>query len=320
MILVTGATGFVGAEVCRQLTAQGLHFKAAKRKTSVVPDFLLNHQNILWFDADLNDFDVLETLFVGVTKVYHCAALVSFDNALRTKLFKVNIEGTANIVNLCLQNKVRLLHVSSVAALGESKNKDLITEEDYFSPTAKTHAYGLSKYESEMEVWRGVAEGLDAVIVNPSVIIGAEAAKKGSGAIFQLIKNGLRFYTSGGAGFVAVQDVVKNMLFLMESNISGERFILSAENYTYQKLFSEIAIAFHQKPPTKKAQPWLLEIIWRLAFVASFITQKPSMLTKYTVKISLKKSFYSNAKILNTSGLVFGNINQSILEICSKYD
>ena len=197
MILVTGGTGFLGSELIKQLTDSGLAVRALKRKTSSIPSIIDNNPLIDWFEADINEPATLEDAFVGITKVFHCAAFVSFNPKDKKQLFHVNIEGTSNLVNLCIENDCRLLHVSSVAALGNAKKGKQITEQDFWEYDAKAHAYGLSKYEGEMEVWRGITEGLDAVIVNPSVIIGKNAGFEGSGAIFKLVKGGFPFYTDG---------------------------------------------------------------------------------------------------------------------------
>lgn len=318
MILVTGATGFLGAELIHQLTGQGIKLRALKRRHSVIPDLIKDNHQIEWVIADLNDFSDLEDAFEGVDKVYHCAALVSFNPKDKAKLLRVNIEGTSNIVNLCAAFGVRLLHVSSVAALGNAKKGALITENDLWEYDAKAHSYAISKYEGEMEVWRGIAEGLDAVIVNPSVIIGAGAGFSGSGAIFKLVKDGLAYYTRGATGFVDVSDVAKCMIALMNSTETAERFTISAENYYYKQLFEEIAMGYGVKAPAKEAKPWMLAIAWRAAKLASLFTGKPAALTADAARSSLNKSLYSNEKIKETIGITFKPLTQSIKEICRQ--
>ncbi|RYE28689.1 MAG: NAD-dependent epimerase/dehydratase family protein, partial [Sphingobacteriaceae bacterium] len=240
MILVTGATGFLGSEVCRQLILAGKNsIRCTKRTASKIPEILIPHQHkITWVEADLLEIDALKEALQGVTQVYHCAALVSFDPSLKKKLIQNNVEGTANLVNLCVEKGIRLLHVSSIAAVGEGKPGELINENHHLEETPKENAYAISKYESEMEVWRGIAEGLDAVIVNPSLIIGKNAGKQGTGQIFETVRKGLKFYTSGSCGLVDVEDVAKTMILLMESQISNERFIINAENWSYKTLFT----------------------------------------------------------------------------------
>lgn len=316
MILVTGATGFLGAELIHQLTGQGTKLRALKREHSVIPDLIKNNPLIEWVIADINDFSTLDTAFENIRQVYHCAAMISFDPRDKAKLLKVNIEGTSNIVNLCVEHQARLLHVSSVAALGNAKKGQLITEKDFWEYDSKAHSYAISKYEGEMEVWRGIAEGLEAVIVNPSVIIGGSAGFEGSGAIFKLVKEGLSFYTKGATGIVDVQDVAKSMITLMNSEITEERFTISAENYNYQRFFGEIAKGFGVKAPAKEAKPWMLGLAWRAAKLASLFTGKPAALTSDAARSSLNESLYSNKKIIDTIGITFKPLDQSVAETC----
>ncbi|TKC07570.1 NAD-dependent epimerase/dehydratase family protein [Pedobacter frigoris] len=319
MILVTGATGFLGAELIHQLTEQGLKVRGLKREHSVLPALIKDNSLVEWVVADINDLSALDDAFEGISQVYHCAALVSFNPKDKTKLLKINIEGTSNVVNLCAEYNARLLHVSSVAALGNpKKGASLITEKDFWEYDSKSHSYAISKYEGEMEVWRGIAEGLDAVIVNPSVIIGPGAGFEGSGAIFKLVKQGLSFYTRGATGIVDVADVAKSMILLMNSKESGERYTISAENYHYQQFFGEIAKGFGVKAPAKEARPWMLGIAWRAAKLASMFTGKPAALTSDAARSSLNESLYSNEKIKHTTGIAFKPLKQSIEEVCER--
>ena len=269
MILVTGGTGFLGAELLKQLTDRGLAVRALRREKSKIPALIQHNTLIEWFNADINEPATLEEAFENVTQVYHCAAFVSLSSKHKKQLFHVNIDGTSNLVNLCMEHNCRLLHVSSVAALGIAKKDNQITEKNFWEYDSKAHAYGLSKYEGEMEVWRGINEGLNAVIVNPSIIIGKNAGFEGSGAIFKLVKDGFSFYTNGASGFVAVEDVAKSMILLMDAEVSGERYIISAGNLHYKDLFTEIANGFGVKAPTKEAKPWMLGLAWRALKLAS---------------------------------------------------
>lgn len=316
MILVTGATGFLGAELIRQLTGQQFKVRALKRSTASIPQLIKDNPLIEWHIADINEPETLVDAFEGVTQVYHCAAFISFDPKDKAKLLKVNIEGTANIVNLCLDYNARLVHVSSVAALGNAKKGEQITEKDFWEYDPHVHSYAISKYEGEMEVWRGIAEGLDAVIVNPSVIIGKNAGFMGSGAIFKLVKDGLKFYTDGATGIVDVEDVAKCMILLMNSEITGERYTLSADNLNYKDFFAEIAQGFAIKAPSTEAKPWMLGIAWRAAKLASLFTGKAPVLTKDAARSSFNHSYYSNAKISNAVQINFKPLKASIKEVC----
>jgi len=315
MILVTGGTGFLGSELIKQLTDKALQVRAIRRENSSIPKLLQNNPLIEWVIADINEPAALEDAFANVTQVFHCAAYVSLNSKHKKQLFHVNIDGTSNVVNLCMEYNCRLLHVSSIAALGEAKKGKLISEKDFWEYDAKAHAYGLSKYESEMEVWRGISEGLDAVIVNPSVIIGKNAGFEGSGAIFKLVRDGFSFYTSGATGLVAVEDVVKAMILLMNSTVTAERFILSSENYHYKQLFESIANGFSVKAPQTEAKAWMLNLAWRALKFFSIFTGKEPSITKDTAKSSVTYSFYDNQKIIGQTGINFKPVSETITEI-----
>ena len=316
MILITGASGFLGSELVHQLTAQNNKVRALKRSNSKIPDLLKNNPLIEWFVADINEPEDLSAAFENVTQVYHCAAFISFDPKDKGKLLKINIEGTSNVANLCLQYNARLVHVSSIAALGDAKKGTQITEKDFWEYSPNVHSYAISKYEGEMEVWRSIAEGLNAVIVNPAVIIGKNAGFTGSGAIFKLVKDGLKFYTNGATGIVDVEDVAKAMILLMNSEINEERFTLSADNLHYKAFFTQIANGFGIQAPTIEAKPWMLGIAWRAAKLVSIVTGKAPALTKDAAKSSFNLSYYSNEKIKKAIKIDFKPLEKSILEVC----
>jgi nucleoside-diphosphate-sugar epimerase len=318
MVLVTGATGFLGSELVKQLVEKGQPVRAIKREASIIPDSLKNLAQVEWINADILNYHKLEDAFEGIEYVYHCAAFISFNPNDKKKLEKINIEGTSNIVNLCLENNIqKLVHVSSVAAIGNAKNGCLISEKNQWEFDGKQHGYSISKYESEMEVWRGIAEGLNAVIVNPALIIGKNAGIKGSGELFETVRKGLKLYTRGCVGLVDVEDVAKSMIRLMESEIKGQRFLINAENWNYKDLFKEIANQSGTNPPAIEARPWMLGIAWRGAKIGSLITGKHCGLTKATARSSVKSHHYSNEKIKQAIGIDFKPIKQSIQEICN---
>jgi nucleoside-diphosphate-sugar epimerase len=320
MILVTGATGFLGSELIRQLILKGEKVRAIKRETSFVPNLLKNETGIEWFTADILDYFALKDAMQGITKIYHCAAFISFDPSDRKMMRKVNVEGTINLLNLSMEMNIsRFLHVSSVAALGESKKNEIITEKDQWEYSSNSSAYSTTKFESEMEVFRACAEGLNAVIVNPSIIIGKNAGNQGSGQLFETIQKGLNYYPGGSFGYVDVEDVVKSMILLMDSNISNERFTINAENWTYQDLFSEIAGNFGKEAPQIALKPWMINLAFLGTRFISFFTGKKYSLTRETASSAFKKQSFSNDKIKKTLNLEFKPIKESVREICANF-
>lgn len=295
-ILVTGAAGLVGNELTKQLLAAGYKVIAIYNSKPVN----ISHTNLTVNKCDILDTSSLEEIMQDVTHVYHCAASVSFEPKDKSKLFKVNVEGTANVVNACISANVqKLIHVSSVSALGRIRKGEIVTEEMNWSEETSNSIYGKSKYLGELEVWRGIGEGLQAAIVNPTIILGGDNWDNGSSALFKSAYNEFKFYTEGTSGFVDVRDVAKAMIMLMNSKISGQRFILSAENISYKEIFFSMAKCFGKKPPKKNVTPLLAEIVWRLGAIKSSITGKKRLLTKETVRTAQSAVKFDNNKILN---------------------
>jgi nucleoside-diphosphate-sugar epimerase len=314
MILITGATGFLGAQLTKQLLVREHKVRCIKRVSSVIPEVLKPYQNqIDWVDADILDIADLIDAFEGITHVYHCAAYVSLNNYNEKEMMAINVDGTANIVNLCLSFGItKLLHVSSIAALGQVKPGEIITENNYWDAYDKNGTYAISKYRAEMEVWRGIEEGLKAVIVNPSVIIGAGIGKQGSGKIFETVKKGLNYYTSGGTGLVDVEDVACLMIKLMEHEVINERFIINAENYSFKRLFTEIAVALNLKAPEKELKEWQARLFWRLASFLRLLKIKIPVVSKDLLKAAFQTQEYSNDKVSSLLSYHFTPVNMSI--------
>ena len=317
MVLVTGATGFLGSELISQLLRNGERVRAIKRPSSVIPEILRNETLIEWADADLLDYFSLEDAIQGITTVYHCAALVSLNPKDKKQMLRVNVGGTVNLLNVCTANQIKkFLHVSSVAAVGDSKKGEPINEKHHWEYGSGKSGYSISKYESEMEVFRAAAEGMNIVIVNPSIILGKSAGKEGSGQLFEMIKKGMKYYPDGSFGYVDVADVAMIMIKLMESKISSQKFIISAENWTYQDLFSEIATQMGKARPDISLKPWMLEFAWVGTGLLSAFTGKNYGLNKDTVRNAFKKQNYSNGKIKKALDLEFRSVKGTINEIC----
>ena len=317
MILVTGATGLVGSHLIKALVAQGKSVRALYR--SEIPSSPeLNAVD--WFNADILDIVALEEAMIGITQVYHCAAIVSFTAKNKKSLHHTNIEGTANIVNACLNANIeKLLFVSSVAALGRIREDQAINETMNWTEETSNSEYGKSKYLAEIEVWRGMGEGLKVVVVNPVIILGASDWSKGSTAIFKSAYDEFPWYTEGSSGFVDVLDVVEAMILLMESSICDQRFILSGENLPYRDIFTMIANAFHKKAPHKKVTALLAEIVWRFEGIKGRITGKSPLLTKETSITARATVHFDNSKLLKAlPQFQYRNMQTSINRICSE--
>lgn len=320
MILITGGTGFIGSHLIQELTDSGKSVRAIKRSQSIIPSNLQDNKLIEWVEADLIDYFSLEDAFKDISEVYHCAALVSYEAADKKQLMKVNAQGTAHIVNLCLLHQARLLYLSSVAALGNSEKGQAISEKTQWEWDKNKNNYSISKYEAEREVWRGMSEGLNAVILNPSIVIGPFKEYAESGKIFELLEKGFLFYPSGSTGFVDVDDLINIMKTLMNrTDISEERFIINAVNISYKKFFTKYAKITGKKAPKYLAGKNRLAIAWRFLKALKILGIKKSGITKEVAQASSKKSHYSNKKISTLLQYSFKPFNKSLTEIHASF-
>ncbi|MCB9190189.1 MAG: NAD-dependent epimerase/dehydratase family protein [Flavobacteriales bacterium] len=311
MILVTGGTGLLGSHLLLQLLEEGQSVRALYRteakRNSVknifnyyTDDAQSPWEKIDWVQGDVLDVPSLEDAMQGVTKVYHCAAAVTFLAKERPYMHKVNVEGTANLVNACLESEnVRLCHVSSVAAIGRDGSEETIREENEWKDSSHNAAYAISKHHAEMEVWRGVVEGLNAFMVNPSLIIGPGDWNASTGAMFKKAWNGLPFYTRGGNCFVDARDVAQAMIRLMNSDVRDQRFIIGAENRKFKEVFETISAVMEKKPPRFEATPFLTGLTWRAEWLISTLTGKKPFITKEVAHHALQLNRYDNSKLLN---------------------
>ena len=316
MILVTGGAGLLGSELIKQLLANDKKVKAIYHRTALAEN--LQHPNLIIAQADILDVIALEEIMEGITQVYHCAGMVSFDPEDRDLLYKINVEGTTNIVNAALNAKVeKLVHVSSVAALGRIRQGQIITEKMEWTKETSNSIYGHSKYLGELEVWRGQAEGLNTVVVNPSIILGAGDWNEGSTKIFKSAYDEFPWYTTGSTGFVDVRDLVKVMILLMDADIDSEKFIVSAHNDTYRDLFNLIADAFNKKRPTKKVTPFIAGVVTRMEAIKSWFSKEKPLITRETALTAMAETNFSNEKILAAlPGFSFVSLAETVAATC----
>jgi dihydroflavonol-4-reductase len=331
MILVTGGTGLVGSHLLVRLVQENEPIKATYRtlesieKTKKVFSYYTNttkdlFTNIEWIQADITDVPSMTPAFKDVKKVYHCAAVISFDPADYRTMRKVNIHGTAIIANLAIDAKVeKLCFVSSIATIGDDPKKELANEENDWGGNEKNNGYAITKYGAETEVWRASQEGVDVVIVNPGVILGSGFWTSGSGKMFSEIDKGFSYYSEGVTGFVGVKDVVRCMVQLMQSNCKNQRFILVSENKSFKEVLFSIAEAFGKKKPTRCVQPWQASLLWRWEWLASKITSRKIRMSKYTAKTLFRKTYYSSEKCKKQLEVTFKSVQEVVKQVSKEY-
>jgi len=332
MILVTGGTGLVGSHLLLNLLKAGKKVRALHRKNSdlAAVERVFNYyisaeetkelfQQIEWIEADITNIPELNKAFENINIVYHCAALVSFDPADDKKLRKINIEGTANIVNLCIAfNIEKLCYVSSVAALGRSLENKEITERAIWNPEEDHSDYAISKYGAEIEAWRATQEGVPTIIVKPGIIIGPGFWNEGTGKIFSRIDKGMSYHFPKIAGFVGVQDVVNAMQKLMESTTKNEDYILVSENLSFKTVFEQTAKELDKAQPKKALKKWMLWLAWFFQKIGGFFGAKRNI-TRTTVNTLFQHSIYKNSKILESIDFQFTPMKNVIAETAKCY-
>jgi dihydroflavonol-4-reductase len=322
MVLVTGGSGFLGSYIIQQLVEKGYAVRALRRSPNIPfwisPGIL---DKVEWVEADVLDVVSLEDAMEGIDSIIHAAAVVSFAKKDRRIMYQVNVEGTANVVNMALEKKVRrLIHISSVAALGRTTGGGQVNEEKKWEESKANTHYGKSKYKAELHVWRGISEGLEAVILNPSTILGYGDWNNGSSAIFKNIYKGFRWYSPGVNGFVDVEDVAKTAILFLENTVTEERFIVNGDTWSFKKLQDRIADGFNKKRPRKLATPFLMEMAWRIEGFKSIFTGNKPLLSKESVRVARSKTWFENDKILQTlPGFSFTPLEDTIQRACKKY-
>lgn len=320
LVLVTGGTGFLGSYLIRLLLQKGYAVRALRRGTShmdLVKDIM---HSVEWVEGDVTDLVSLEDAFQGVPYVFHCAAMVSFHPRDVLRMTQINVEGTANIVNLSLEFGVKkLIHVSSIAALGRTKERPRLDESSKWLQSKGNSQYATSKYLGEQEVWRGQIEGLSTAIVNPSVILGSGFWDSGSARFFKQIDEGLKFAPVGSSGFVDVRDVARFMVLLLESDISGQRYILNAENILFRDFFGQIAKVLKKKPPFITVTPLLAEVAWRVEWLKEKILRAEPMVTKESARSSVSRYEYANDKSRTVFGFEYLPLEQTIRETGEQF-
>ena len=321
-IVITGGTGLIGSYIIRYLLKEGFtNLLGIKRPDSPLQLFSKSERaKVEWIDADIKDIVGLEPAIETAEYVFHCAGLVSFSPKAKKELIAVNQIGTANIVNLCLEHGVKkLVYTSSTSAIGRPPKNNTIRESNKWEGNSHLSQYAISKYLGEMEVWRGNAEGLETVILNPSTVLGGGFWHTGPQKLFNLSWKSFKYYPSGTTGLVDVRDVAKLHIQAMQSAINGQRYIICGENVSYQSLMEQIAAGLNTAAPSKKIKKWMQQLIWRIEAIKSVFSKQPPFLTQETVAITNQNYLYENRKSKEAFGFSYTPIEQTIREMTELF-
>ncbi|WP_018341442.1 NAD-dependent epimerase/dehydratase family protein [Cytophaga aurantiaca] len=320
MILVTGANGLVGSFLCKELIGKGYRVRALIRKNSDISLLKEFEDKLEIHIGDLNDAGSLIDAMNHVECIVHTAAMISFWSKRRDEMFQTNVEGTRNILNAALEFGIKkFIHISSVAAIGRKVSDTFINETNTWEESALNTRYAVTKHQAELEVYRAVEEGLNAILVNPSIILGPALKGTSTARLFEYVAQKNKFYTEGYMNYVDVRDVVSSILFFIENQTpSGERYILNAGIVRYKEFFEAIAQVLNIEPPKISARPWMRALAWRFYAVKSFFTGKEPLITRETASVSAHKFEYQSDKIKKTTNIVFNPLKETVVWTCAN--
>jgi len=320
-ILITGGTGVLGIYIVETLLEEGFTNIGVFSKRGSNDSLSFARSPFVTFTkGDVSELHPLTEAVERSDYIIHAAAIVSFHPKKFDLMHSVNVEGTANVVNLALDSKVKkVIHISSIAAIGRSEKSGVISEKTSWGNSKYNSYYGITKYLAEQEVWRAHHEGLNMVIVNPSLIMGGKAWGQSSLQIFKKVYEGLPYFTTGSTGIVDVKDVAKMILHLLQSDINGERYIASGGNISYKDLFQKMATFMDRKTPQKPAPKWMMSLFWRMEKVRSFLTGKEPIITRETVRSSSHLSSYDNQKSIDLGWGEYTDLDETLERYCGEY-
>lgn len=320
MILVTGANGFLGSFICKALADSGKNVKALVRNNSDTSLLEGASDKVQIVHGDILDMNSMEEHFEGLKILIHAAAIVSFHRSDYDQMSEVNIEGTKNMVNLSLKYKVDFfLHISSVAAIGRKEQKAVVSEKNKWEESKWNSHYGESKYLAELEVWRGIQEGLSGIVLNPSVVLGPGNWDISSSRLFKYAWQENKYYSEGLMNYVDVRDVTSIIMRFLEKQPSDERYIISAGDITYKDFFEIVARRFNKKPPYRQANKRLLRLGLIIEWVKSMFSSNRPLITTETINLSGSEISFDNSKIKKELNFNFTPLEQTVNWTCEKY-
>lgn len=319
--LITGCNGLIGSHIARELLAQGQQIRAIKRPQSDLSLVKDIETQIDWVEGDILNIFSLSDAMEGIDCVIHAAAMVSLTSRQHDKMFRINVEGTANVVDVALKMGIKkLCYISSIAALGSPDEGKKTIDENTKWKNHETTEYAITKERAEREVWRGAAEGLKVLILNPSTVLAYGDWNKSSSALFKYVWEEGKYFPSGTLNYIDIKDLVEITCQLLKMDISSERFVLNAGAVSFQEIFTKIAQKFDKKKPSILLTTWKANLAWRVEALLSFLQNRDPKITKYSIEAGNSNRVYLNDKILKTlDGFEFKNLEDSLNWICPRY-
>lgn len=321
-ILLTGASGLVGQHLLCKLSAEGYRIRALSLHGEPQKKFTSwDTKRVEWVVADIQDFTQLPDVLSGIDLVIHTAAKVSYDPRERDAMLEVNVIGTENLVNAMLDRQIpRLIHFSSIAALGQPAPAELTREETPYEEKEQTTYYGKSKHLAELEVWRGMAEGLEVLVLNPGIILGEGDEERSSSNLFHIVRNEFPYYTSGSTGWVDVADLCEIVWrFLHQPQAWNQRYICVGQNASFREVFTQMANHMQVKPPHRYAGPLLTALVWRLYYVKCLLVGGQATITRETAASAHRQQAYDHSRLLGAlPGFQFNTLENTLQRILNR--